>query len=146
MVDQTKHHSLAEVAARIPHGVVCLLSALRFHGLTTQCPREVWIAVDRRTHAQRGLPLRIVRFSGQTMNSEIETHVIEGVSVRVYDVAKTVADCFRYRNKVGVDVAIEALRRAWRSKRCTMDDLCRAAKVCGQSLVMRPYLEMVTID
>jgi hypothetical protein len=146
-VEPTEHHSLAQVAKRLPHAVICLLSALRFHDLTTQCPHEVWITVDRRPRVPRGLPkLRVFQASGKAMESGIATHVIESVSVRVYDVPKTVADCFRARNKVGTDVAIEALRDAWRQKRCSMDDLCRAAKACRVETVMRPYLVMVATE
>jgi predicted transcriptional regulator of viral defense system len=142
----TEHHSLAQGGKRIPHGVICLLSALRYHGLTTQTPFEVWIALDRAARSPRlGEPkLRVVRFSGAAMKSGIEEKTIEGVAVRIYGVAKTVADCFKYRNKIGTDVATEALRHAWREKRCTMDEFRRFAKVCRVSNVMRPYLEMLT--
>jgi predicted transcriptional regulator of viral defense system len=142
----TEHHSLAQVGKRIPHGVICLLSALRYYGLTTQTPFEVWIALDRgaRSPGSDSPQLHIVRFSGAAMNTGIEVKAIEGVSVRIYNVAKTVADCFKYRNKIGIDVAIEALRETWREKRCTMDELWRFAKVCRVANVMRPYLEMLT--
>ena len=142
----TEHHSLAQVGKRIPHGVICLLSALGFYGLTTQIPFEVWIALDRAARSPRiGEPkLHVVRFSGAAMASGVEVKAIEGVAVRIYGVAKTVADCFKYRNKIGLDVAIEALRESWRGKRCTMDELWRFAKVCRVANVMRPYLEMLT--
>jgi predicted transcriptional regulator of viral defense system len=142
----TEHHSLAQVGKRIPHGVICLLSALRYYGLTTQTPFEVWIALDRGARSPRiGEPkLRVVRFSGAAMKAGIEVKAIEGVSVRIYGVAKTVADCFKYRNKIGIDVAIEALRESWRGKRCTMDEFWRFAKVCRVANVMHPYLEMLT--
>lgn len=142
----TEHHSLAQACKRVPHGVVCLLSALGYHGLTTQIPHEIWMALDRTAwspHVERP-KLHIVRFSGAAMTAGIEETTIEGVNVRVYGVAKTVADCFKYRNKIGTDVAVEALRDAWRQKRCTMDALWRYAKVCRVSNVMRPYLEMLT--
>jgi predicted transcriptional regulator of viral defense system len=141
----SEHEMLAQAAARVPHGVVCLLSALRFHGLTTQNPAEVWLAIDRKARAPKEpeLPLRIVRFSGAALTAGVETHVVDGVRVRVYDPAKTVADCFKYRNKIGVDVAVEALRDCWRSRRCTADDLWRYAAVCRAANVMRPYLEAV---
>ena len=141
----TEHHSLSQACKRVPHGVVCLLSALSYHGLTTQTPFEVWMAMDRRAWMPRveEPKLHIVRFSGAAMTSGIEKTTIEGVSVRVFGVAKTVADCFKYRNKVGIDVAMEALRDAWRQKRCTMDALWRHAKVCRVANVMRPYLEML---
>jgi len=141
--DVSEHQSLAEASKRIPHGVICLLSALRFHGLTTQAPFEVWVAVDvkARKPGSNGLPLRIVRFSGAALRSGVEDQFIQGVKVRVFSPAKTVADCFKYRNKIGLDVALEALRESWREHRCTMDDLWRYAKVCRVSNVMRPYLE-----
>lgn len=137
------HGSLAEVARRVPRGVVCLLSALRFHGLTTQAPFEVWLAIENKAMAPKFdyPPLRIVRFSGAALTEGVEAHVVDGVTVRVTGVAKTVADCFKYRNKIGLDVAQEALREAWREKRMASDDLWRYAKVCRVANVMRPYLD-----
>lgn len=141
--DVTEHHMLAEACKRVPHGIVCLLSALQFHDLTTQAPFEIWLALDPKARRSKAadLPLRIVRFSGNALTEGIEEHVVEGVAVRVYNPAKTVADCFKYRNKVGLDVALEALRETWRSRRCTMDDLWHYATVCRVTNVMRPYLE-----
>ena len=140
------HGVLAEVARRVPKGVVCLLSALRFHGLTTQAPFEVWLAIDNKAIAPKlDYPsLRIVRFSGAALTEGVEVHVVDGVMVRVTGVAKTVADCFKYRNKIGLDVALEALREAWREKSMTSEDLWRYAKVCRVANVMRPYLESLT--
>lgn len=137
------HGSLAEVARRVPRGVVCLLSALRFHGLTTQAPFEVWLAIENKAMAPKFdyPPLRVVRFSGTALAEGVEEHVVDGVTVRVTGVAKTVADCFKYRNKIGLDVALEALREAWREKRMASDDLWRYAKVCRVANVMRPYLD-----
>jgi predicted transcriptional regulator of viral defense system len=137
------HGSLAEVARRVPKGVVCLLSALRFHGLTTQAPFEVWLAIENKSLAPKldYPPLRIVRFSGAALTEGVEEHVVDGVTIRVTGVAKTVADCFKYRNKIGLDVAMEALREAWHEKRMTSDDIWRYAKVCRVANVMRPYLE-----
>jgi predicted transcriptional regulator of viral defense system len=137
------HGSLAEVARRVPKGVVCLLSALRFHGLTTQAPFEVWLAIENKSLAPKldYPPLRIVRFSGEALTEGVEEHVVDGVNVRVTGVAKTVADCFKYRNKIGLDVAMEALREAWHEKRMSSDDIWRYAKVCRVANVMRPYLE-----
>lgn len=142
----TANHSLAEACKRVPHGMVCLVSALALHALTTQAPHEVWMAVDRKARKPRVdyPPLRIVRFSGPALTSHIQEQKIEGVVVRVYDPAKTVADCFKYRNKIGVDVAIEALRDCWRKRRATMDQLYDAAKVCRVAAVMRPYMESLT--
>lgn len=139
----TSNHSLAEAAKRVPHGVVCLLSALRFHGVTTQAPFEVWLAIDNKARAPAAseTPLRIVRFSGEALRAGVETHTIDGVPTKLYCIAKTVADCFKYRNKIGLDVAIEALRETWRARKCSMDDLWRYATVCRVSSVMRPYLE-----
>jgi predicted transcriptional regulator of viral defense system len=140
------HGVLAEVASRVPKGVVCLLSALRFHGLTTQAPFEVWLAIENKAIAPKldYPPLRIVRFSGAALTEGVEEHVVDGVTVRVTGVAKTVADCFKYRNKIGLDVALEALREAWREKRMTSEDLWCYAKVCRVANVMRPYLESLT--
>ena len=140
------HGVLAEVASRVPKGVVCLLSALRFHGLTTQAPFEVWLAIENKAIAPKldYPPLRIVRFSGAALTEGVEEQVVDGVTVRVTGVAKTVADCFKYRNKIGLDVALEALREAWREKRMTSEDLWRYAKVCRVANVMRPYMESLT--
>lgn len=142
----TEHHSLAEACKRVPHGVICLASALAIHGLTTQMPHEVWIAIDRKARKPTDgyPPLRVVRFSGDALTSHVQTRKVEGVKVQVYDPAKTVADCFKYRNKIGLDVAIEALRDCWRKKRATMDQLWAAAKVCRMTAIMRPYMESLT--
>jgi predicted transcriptional regulator of viral defense system len=139
----TEHHSLATVCKKVQHGVVCLLSALRFHELTTQAPFEVWLAIDRKARRPKadGVPLRLVRFSGPALRQGIEEHAIEGVVVRVYSSAKTVADCFKYRNKIGLDVAIEALRDYRKRHRAGMDELWRYAKVCRVAAVMQPYLD-----
>jgi predicted transcriptional regulator of viral defense system len=140
------HHGLAQVGKRVPHGVICLLSALQFYDLGTQIPHAIWMAVNRRAARPRMdyPPLRIVRFSGQALTAGIEEHKIEGVWVRIYSPAKTVTDCFKYRNKIGLDVALEALRECWRARRCTMDELWRYAKICRVQNVMRPYLEAMT--
>ena len=144
--DVTEHHDIAAAAKRVPHGVVCLLSALSFHGLTTQLPVEVWLAIDRaaRHPKTEWPPLRVVRMSGRALTEGVESRRIEGVRVRVFNVAKTIADCFKYRNKIGLDVALEALREVWRGQRVTMDDLTRYARICRVSRVMRPYLESLT--
>jgi len=144
--DIGEHHSLVEAALRVPHGVVCLLSALRFHELTTQSPFEVWMAIEvkARRPKEEIIPLRIVRFSGDAFTAGVEPHQVEGVEVRVYNPAKTVADCFKYRNKIGLDVALEALRDCWRKKLATSDELWHYAQVCRVARVMRPYLESLT--
>ena len=139
----TANRTLAEACKRIPTGVICLLSALRFHDLTTQLPSQVWMTIDRKAWLprERVLPLRIIRASGQALKAGIETHTIEGVPVRVYCAAKTIADCFKYRNKIGLDVAMEALRDARRKTKCTMDELWHYARICRVTNVLRPYLE-----
>lgn len=144
--EYTEHHSLAEAAKRVPQGTICLLSALRAHALTTQAPHEVWIAIDRKARLPKSgaAKLRVVRFSGKALTEGIERRGIEGVTVPIYNVAKTVADCFKYRNKIGLDVALEALREAWRSKRCTSKELWKYAEICRVANVMRPYLESIT--
>jgi predicted transcriptional regulator of viral defense system len=141
--EPTEHHSLAEACKQIPHGVVCLLSALQFHGLTTQSPFEVWLAIDRKARLPRVAhpPLRLARFSSQALSQGVQEYEVEGVSVRVTTPARTVVDCFAYRNKVGLDVALEALRDCWRQKKATMDELHHAAQSRRMANVMRPYLE-----
>lgn len=141
----TEHHGLAVAARAVPHGVICLLSALAFHGIGTQLPAEVWIAIERRARdpALQDPPLRVVRYSGGAFTVGIETHRVEGQPLRVYGVAKTLADLFKHRNKVGLDVAIEALREAWRERKFKMEALDRAARACRVARVMRPYVEAV---
>lgn len=142
----TENQSLAEACKRAPRGVVCLLSALQFHGLTTQAPFEVWMALGEKAWLPRVdyPPLRIVRFSGPALTTGVEEHPISGVAVKVYNPAKTVADCFKYRHKIGLDVALEALRDCRRRRKATMDELWQAARVCRMANVMRPYLESLT--
>lgn len=141
----SEHYTLAEVCASVPAGVVCLLSALRFHGLTTQAPHEVWIAVDSKGYVPKMvLPVRFVRFSGVAMTKGVVVHKVEGVKVKVYCPAKTVADCFKYRNKIGLDVALEALRESQRAGICSIDELWKYAKICRVGVVMRPYMEAMT--
>ena len=139
----TERHSYAEVAKRVPEAVICLLSALAFHEITTQSPPSVWIAL-RKGARKPLLPspsLRIVRLSGPSLTEGIENHQVEGVPVRVYSAAKTVADCFKFRNKIGLDVAIEALKDCLRQKKASIDEIYRYAKVCRVSNVIRPYME-----
>jgi predicted transcriptional regulator of viral defense system len=139
----TENHTLAEVARLVPGGVVCLLSALRFHGLTTQLPSEVWLAISPKARRPKGATAKIrpIHFSGAAFTEGIEEHVIEKVAVRIYSAAKTVADCFKARNKIGLDVAVEALRDYSRKRKGTADELWRYAKICRVSNVMQPYLE-----
>jgi len=141
--DITEHHTLVEASQRVPKGVVCLLSALRFHGLTTQSPSEVWMAIDNKAHAPQVdyPPLRLVHFSGAALTTGIEEKEIEGVPVKIYNPAKTVADCFKFRHKIGSDVAIEALKDCLRQRCCSYNDLWQYAQVCRVTQVMKPYLE-----
>lgn len=145
-VEHSQNVSLAESCKRVPHGVVCLLSALQFHNLGTQSPHQVWMAI----HPKKGVPrieyppLRIVRFSGLVLSEGVEEHKTSDGLVRVYSIAKTVADCFRYRNKIGLEVALEALRECRRERRATLDELWYFAAVDKVSTVMRPYLEAIT--
>jgi len=136
--------SYAEVFLRAPKVVLCLLSALNYHGLTTQLPHEVWIAVESqsRTPKLKYPPLRVARFSGQAFTQGIEKHKVDGVTMRVYSVAKTVADLFKMRNKVGLDVAMEALLEALKTKKAMRSEITKMAKVCRMEKIMRPYLEM----
>jgi predicted transcriptional regulator of viral defense system len=144
--EPTENRSLAEACKQVPRGVVCLLSALRFHDLTTQSPFEVWMAIGEKARLPKVdyPPLRIVRFSERSLRFGVADVEIEGVAAKVYNPAKTVVDCFKYRNKIGLDVALEALRDCWDKKKSTMDDLWEAAKVCRMTNVMRPYMESLT--
>jgi predicted transcriptional regulator of viral defense system len=141
----TAEHTLAQVAIRVPAGVFCLLTALRFHGLTTQSPAEVWIALPEKARKPRmDYPrLRVARFSGSALTEGIERHRVEGVELRVYSAAKTVADCFKYRNKLGIDVAVEALRDFSRRNRGGATELARFARICRVARVMQPYLDAI---
>lgn len=143
--DVTEQHTLVQAARRVPHGVVCLLSALAFHELTTQQPFEVWMAIGKhaRTPEPEFIPLRVVYMSGTAFESGVEDHCVEGVQVRVYGAAKTVADCFKYRSRIGVDVAVEALRDYRKSRLFDADALWRMAGICRVQNVMRPYLEAI---
>jgi len=143
--DVSENITLAAIARRFPHGVICLLSALRFHGIGTQNPPDVWIAFKRGTARPKGrdLPLRVMWFSPASFTAGTESLTTDGVRVRVTNPAKTVADCFKYRNKVGMDVALEALRESIRRRKCTQDEIWKYAKVCRIANVMRPYLESV---
>jgi predicted transcriptional regulator of viral defense system len=139
----TERHSYAEVAKRVPGAILCLLSALAFHEITTQNPASIWIALGKgaRRPALEFNSLRVVRLSGLSLSEGIETHRVEGVSVRVYSAAKTVADCFKFRNKIGLDIAIEALKDCLAQKKASINDIYRYAKVCRVSNVIRPYME-----
>jgi len=140
------HRSLAEVAIRVPQGVVCLLSALRVHEIGTQAPFEVWLAIPQTVPTPRlkQPALRVVRMSGAALSEGVEHIEVDGVRVPVFNPAKTVADCFKYRNKIGLDVALEALSEAWRARRVTMDELWHYATIDRVHNVMRPYLEALS--
>jgi predicted transcriptional regulator of viral defense system len=140
---RSPHRDLLIVATRVPGGVFCLPRALAFHRLTTEMPHEVWIAVDlkSRTPAVDTPPVQTVRLSEEPLRAGIETFVENGVELRVFSVAKTIADCFKFRRRVGTDVAVAPLREGWEKKRFTIDELWRFARVCRVTTVMRPYLE-----
>ena len=142
----SEHRSLAEVALRVPQGVVCLLTALRVHGIGTQAPFEVWLAIEHRAPIPRldQPKIRRVRMSGVAFTEGIEHLSVDGVSVPVFNAAKTVADCFKYRNKIGLDVVLEALRDGWAQRKFTMDEIWHFATVDRMANVIRPYLESVT--
>ena len=138
----TEFHSFAEVAKRLPNGTVCLLSALVFHGLTTQVPGELWVALPRGSRTPRiDRKLRIVRFAESALTEGRTEHRIEGVPVMIYSPAKSVADCFKFRNKIGLDVALEALRECVRQRKATIAEIRRFAQICRVARVMQPYLE-----
>jgi predicted transcriptional regulator of viral defense system len=142
----SEHRSLAEVSARVPKGVVCLLSALRVHEIGTQAPHEVWIAIPpHMTSPRLDQPaIRVVRMSDEALADGIEHRTIDGVRVPLFTAARTVVDCFRFRNKIGLDVALEALRDGWSQRRFTLDDLWRHAERGRVANVMRPYIEAIT--
>lgn len=139
----TELETVAAVSKRIPGAVICLLTALHIHDIGTQLPRDVWIAIDRKARKPQapGLPIRVVRFSGPMLRYAVETREVLGVPVRITSPARTVVDCFRYRNKVGLDVALEALREALRTRATTVDEIVRVAEMCRVGTVLRGYLE-----
>ncbi|MBM3846667.1 MAG: transcriptional regulator [Verrucomicrobia bacterium] len=138
----SEHRSLAEVSTRVPNGVVCLLSALAFHEITTQNPSSVWIAVDRKARypSVDYPPIEVVRFSGPGLVDGVKLHAIEGVAVKITSIARTVVDCFKYRNKLGLDIALEALIDAWSQKRLNLDEVAHFAALARMENVMKPYL------
>ncbi len=141
----SEHEGLATVATKVPQAVFCLLTALQFHELTTQLPRQIWIAMPRGSHVPRIAypPIKMVQMTDGVYSEGIETVERDGVKLRVYGIAKTVADCFKHRNKIGLDVALEALKDVHAKRRATADDLWRYAKICRVANIMRPYLEAV---
>ena len=144
----SEHEGLMVVATKAPQAVFCLLTALQFHGLTTQLPRQVWIAMPRGCHSPRidYPPIRMVQMAGSAHLAGVEEHLCNGVKVRIYSPAKTVVDCFKHRNKIGLDVALEALKDAWRTRKASANDLWRYAQDCRVATVMRPYMEAVAHD
>jgi len=141
----TEHQSLIEICRRVPKAVVCLLSALQFHEIGTQLPFEVWIALPEATQtpALDNPAVRIARLRGEAYSEGIETLVEHGSTIRVYSVAKTITDCFKFRHKVGLDVALEALKDAWRQRKIDMDQVTHFARINRVDKVMQPYLEAV---
>jgi predicted transcriptional regulator of viral defense system len=145
-VEPNEFETIAMVSAAAPDAIVCLLSALRIHEIGTQSPHQVWLAIDRKARVPRRLPakVRIVRFSGQMLTYGVFTQSMQGVKVRITNPARTVVDCFRYRNKIGLDVAMEALRDAVRSRKAMVGEIDRAAEVCRIRTVIGPYLEALS--
>ncbi len=141
--DLGRHHSLVEISKLAPKGVVALLSALNYHNMTTQNPHQIWLAIDRKAWRPEISypPVRFVTMSAESLHSGVETHSIEGVPIKVFNPAKTVVDCFKYRGKIGLDVALEALREGWSARKFTIDELQKYAKICRVQKVMQPYLE-----
>lgn len=139
----SEHHGLVVASVAVPHGVICLLSALAFHGVGTQLPSRVWIAIERRRRLPKvdSPPVEVVTLSGSSFHQGIEVHRLEGREVRIYGLAKTLADVFKFRNKIGLEVALEALRDAWRERRIDLDEVDRYARICRVQEVMRPYVE-----
>lgn len=140
----SEHETFLATAAAVPHGVICLLSALRFHEITTQMPVKTWVAIERGTHTPTGrdLNLQVVKLTGVAFSEGIEVREADGIPIRVYSPGKTVVDCFKFRNRIGLDVAVEALRDTLDQKKATRDEIWRLAKCCRMARVMRPYLEM----
>lgn len=141
--EYSRFRYLLEISKQIPRGVICLLSALSFHQLTTQLPHSVWIAIENNAFRpmKTGVSVNISYFSGRAFTEGLEEYDIEGSKVKIFNPAKTVADCFKYRNKIGVDVAVEALKDYLRQKKGTMDDLWYYGKICRVNNVMKPYVE-----
>jgi len=146
-VEATELETIAMVASAVPHAIVCLLSALRVHEIGTQSPHQVWLAIDRKARKPTRLPARtsFVRYSGQMLTYGVITRSMQGVNVQLTNPARTVVDCFRYRNKIGIDVAMEALRDAVRSRKAMVSEIDRAAEVCRIRTVIRPYLEALSV-
>lgn len=141
--EPTESHALAVVSRRAPHAAICLLSALNFHQLTTTLPHEVWIAIKKNTRKPSIAypPVRVAIFAPESFDLGLETHQLEGVPVKVYSAARTVVDLFRYRNKIGLDVALEALREGYKERRFKLAEVEAIASRLRMAKVMRPYLQ-----
>ena len=141
----TEHRTMVEVCKKVPNAVICLLSALNFHDLTTQLPHQIWIAINRKASFPRKSehPVKVVCFSGKALTEGVEEHEIEGVKIRIYNPAKTVADCFKYRNKIGIDIAIEAMKSCLQSRKAKPAEIMHYARICRISSVIKPYMEAV---
>lgn len=139
----TGKESLIEASLKAPNAVICLLTALEFHGITTHMHPSTWIAIEQGEWRPRGMStdLQVVRFSGAAFSEGIEHHSVNGVTVKVYGLAKTIADCFRYRNRIGMDVAVEALRESLRSKKAKSTEIRKFAEQRGVAKTIRPYME-----
>jgi len=142
---ETANNAYAQASKLVPKGVLCLLSALRYHSFTTQLPWQVWIAIDQKSRRPKidGLNIEFIRCSGESFASGVEEHIIDGVTARVYNPAKTVADCFKFRNKIGLDVALEALKEGRRARKFTADELTKYARIDRVLNVIKPYMEAV---
>jgi predicted transcriptional regulator of viral defense system len=138
--------SYAQISKRIQNGIICLLSALTFHEITTQSPFEVWLAIPEKAWLPKdvGVPIRFVRFSNRALKEGIEEHIIENIPVKITNPARTIADCFKYRNKIGLDVAMEALKDGLHKRKCTRDEIWKYAKICRVTNVIRPYMEAMS--
>ena len=145
--DLTEFQTYAEACTRFPRGTICLLSALRWHELTTQNPARVWMAFDNRwgTPSDVSIALQRINMSGKSLTEGIETHLVAGIPVRVYNIPKTIADCFKYRSTIGLDVALEALKEAWMARKLDLNLLAHYAQICRVQKVIQPYLEMLVL-
>jgi predicted transcriptional regulator of viral defense system len=145
--DLTEFQTYAEACTRFPRGTICLLSALRWHELTTQNPVRVWMAFDNRwgTPSDESIALQRINMSGKSLSEGIETHLVAGISVRVYNIPKTISDCFKYRSTIGLDVALEALKEAWMARKLDLNLLAHYAQICRVQKVIQPYLEMLVL-
>jgi predicted transcriptional regulator of viral defense system len=143
----TENHTLAQVCARVPHGVICLASALQFHQLTTQNPWQVWVLIEKGAHVPQldYPPLNVVQAGGEAFSAGVEEHRIEGVTVRVTSVAKTIADCFKYRHRIGLDVALEALQEGLQDQRADRASIHHYARIGRVERIIRPYMEAFSL-